>query len=208
MKRLLLRLISRLSGGKLLLRVPGADDALYLTFDDGPDPVHTPELMQVLARHGAKATFFLVGSRLREQPQLAGALVAAGHALGNHSDQHPWFDRLPWRRQREEIEIVERLLHTADGHSQHWFRPPHGRLSMGCLWGLLSGRLRILLWNVDSEDYRRDATDVRERLAAWPLRGGDVILFHDDGAVAARALDALLPLWRQRGFRFPALGAS
>jgi peptidoglycan/xylan/chitin deacetylase (PgdA/CDA1 family) len=208
MKRLLLRLLSRLSGGRLLLRVRGAGEALYLTFDDGPDPVHTPELMQVLARHGAKATFFLVGSRLREQPQLAGALVAAGHALGNHSDKHPWFDRLAWRRQREEIEIVESLLRTADGRSHHWFRPPHGRLSMGCLWALLSGKLRILLWSVDSEDYWRDAAAVRERLAALPLRGGEVILFHDDGAVAAQALDALLPLWRQRGFRFPALEAS
>lgn len=207
MKRLALRALAALSAGRLVLRVPRARDAIYLTFDDGPDPVHTPALMRVLERHGARGTFFLVGARLRDQPQLAGQLVAAGHALGNHSENHPWFDRLPWSRQREEVDAVEQVLRRVDGEPRHWFRPPHGRLSFGCFWGMLLGGLRVMLWDIDSEDYRRSPADVRDRLLRRRLRGGEVILFHDDGGAAAQALDELLPLWRQRGYSFPALDA-
>jgi len=205
MKRWILAVLVALSRGRLRLRVPDAADALFLTFDDGPDPVHTPALLEVLRRHGARATFFLVGRRLRAHPQLARELLDAGHALGNHSDSHSSFDELPWDRQRQEIEAVEGELRALDGTDNHWFRPPRGRLSVGCLWGVFLGTVRVQLWTMDSNDFKADAATVRDRLLAAPLRGGDVILFHDDGPAAAQALDELLPRWRQRGFRFPAM---
>ncbi len=198
-------LASWLTLGRAQRRVPGRPGELFLTFDDGPDPTHTPALLQVLQRHGARASFFMLGQSLQQHGAVAARVHAAGHLLANHSSTHPWFNRIGRRQQRVEIERTESLLSAIDGRQRHLFRPPHGRVSAACLWRALTGSLPMTLWTTDSLDYRLDAAGVIAQLRATGVRGGDILLFHDDAAVSAEALDVLLPAWRAQGLRCVAL---
>jgi peptidoglycan-N-acetylglucosamine deacetylase len=195
--------IDRLPGTPL--RTRGPEDAIYLSFDDGPDPEHTPRLLEVLHRHGVPATFFVIGLLAEARPGCMQDIVAGGHALGNHSMAHPVMGSMNRVDQWTEIARAETLLTAIDGHSRHAFRPPHGRVTWGAFAGCARHRVRLQLWTRDSLDYRLDGAAVTARLRARPPVARDVLLFHDDGPAAALALDALLPVWRDRGLRFAAL---
>lgn len=197
------RLLVWLSGGAVRTRYPGADQALYLTFDDGPDPQHTPAVLELLRRHDAKAVFFLIGSNAERHPELARSIVEAGHHVGNHSMNHPWFNRIAAAAQRLEISAADRVLERFDGRALHPFRPPHGRATLGSVLEMRRRGQTMLLWSYDSLDYTLGSTELTERLRNAPLSGGDVLLFHDDGAAAVHALETMLPIWKRAGFHFP-----
>lgn len=200
-------IVSWLTLGRTSVRVPGRPRELFLTFDDGPDPEHTRRLLDLLQRHRARATFFIIGRALAEHASVAAEVHAAGHRLGNHSTTHPWFNRISWRRQAQEIGQTEAALRAIDGAPRHLFRPPHGRVSGACVARTLTGSLRMSLWTTDSLDYRLDAAGVVRHLRDTGVRGGDILLFHDDAAVAADALEVLLPEWQAQGFGFTELPA-
>ena len=94
----------------VLTRGDRARRVLHLSFDDGPHPEHTPRLLDLLAAHDARATFFLIGREAERHPDVVRRILDAGHALGNHSWSHPHFDRLDPAAQREEIDRPGRLL--------------------------------------------------------------------------------------------------
>lgn len=191
--------------GRARRRMPTRAGELFLTFDDGPHPEHTPGLLRVLERHDARGTFFMVGRALREHASVAAQVHAAGHRLANHSTTHAWFDRIGWRQQRVEVMESEALLRAIDGRARHLFRPPHGRLSMACMLRALAGTVPTVLWTTDSLDYRLGAAEVVAHLRRTGVRGGDILLFHDDAATAAVVLDILLPEWQAQGLRCVAL---
>jgi peptidoglycan-N-acetylglucosamine deacetylase len=176
-----------------------------LTFDDGPSPEHTPALLDLLAEHQVPATFFLIGSKISEHPAIVQRIVAEGHSLGNHSFNHPRFDRSSMRKQWEEIERTEQALTSCDGLKRHLVRPPYGRLGLGTLAVCLARRQRIALWNRDSLDYRLEREQIISRFESQPIRRGDVLLFHDDGSPGIDALRVLLPRWRKAGLEFGTL---
>ena len=178
---------------------------IYITFDDGPHPDHTPRLLAMLAEHDAHATFFVIGNKADARADVLRAIVAAGHTLGNHSYSHPRFDESSLRLQREEIDRTDEVLARIDGQSRHVMRPPHGRATLGAILICLSRRQRLGLWTHDSLDYRLQAPEVVERLKSLDVRPGDVILFHDDKQDSLDALGQLLPYWKSRGMVFAAL---
>lgn len=196
---------SWLTLGQARRHVPGCAGELFLTFDDGPHPQHTIDLLQVLARHDARATFFMVGQALRRHPGVAAQVHAAGHRLANHSTTHPWFNRISARRQCQEVQETDALLQLIDGRARHLFRPPHGRVSAASLLRTVAGQLPTALWTTDSLDYRLGPAEVVAHLRRIGVRGGDILLFHDDAATAAGALEVLLPEWRAQGLRCMAL---
>lgn len=197
------RLVCALSAG--LIRTRGPRDAVYLTFDDGPQPVHTVALLELLAQHDARATFFLVGDQAQAYPELVRRLRAAGHSIGNHSMNHPRMSQLDMRAQIAQIDTADAALSQLDPGRTHTFRPPNGRVTPGILLATLLRRRPLVLWSIDSLDYRLDAAAVVQHLRATPPRPGDILLFHDDGACAGDALAVLLPEWRRAGLRFEAL---
>ncbi|WP_027081243.1 polysaccharide deacetylase family protein [Luteimonas mephitis] len=183
-----------------------AQPTLYLTFDDGPHPQYTPPLLELLAEHDAKATFFLVGNQVERHPELAKRIAQAGHLLGNHSYSHPAFESLSLRQQVEEIERTDRLLHAIDGRLHHPFRPPRGVLSPAMLLHILWRRRRIGYWSYDSLDYsRRPAPELIELADRHPPRNGDIVLMHDDSDISLDVLRTMLPQWKRDGFRFRAI---
>jgi peptidoglycan-N-acetylglucosamine deacetylase len=176
---------------------------LALTFDDGPNAEFTPPILALLAEAGIPATFFVLGAEVEKQPELAAAMVAAGHELGNHTYAHANLDRVSWRRAFDELRGTDRLLRSLDPGFRGMFRPPRGRLGVaGAAYAVCHG-CPAVMWTLDSRDHQLVGTQpLVERVAAAPLAGGDILLFHDDNAFTVEALAAVIQDLRERGFSF------
>lgn len=182
---------------------------LYLTFDDGPHPEHTPVLLDLLAKHRVRATFYLIGQQVERHAELVRRIVSEGHGLGNHSWSHPHFDRLSLAEQRREIEHTERLLARFDGLARHDFRPPRGVMPVPMVLDCIRRGRRIAFWSYDSLDYsQRPAEALVEVARRHPPRAGDIVLMHDDGGLSLQMLERLLPLWQAEGFAFEPLASA
>lgn len=201
-----LRLLRWLPTGLMLTTAPAADRALYLTFDDGPDPAYTPRLLDLLAANDARASFFLLGEEVERHPRIVERMVSDGHLLGNHSWNHPNFTRIDWREQLGQIEATDRLLERFDGRSEHLFRPPSGHFTPSLVARFAWRRRGIAYWSYDSLDYqRRPAEAMVGTFRSDPPRAGDVVLMHDDSEATLRVLERMLPEWRAAGFALRAL---
>ena len=199
--------LSMLPDSMVLTLGPQRGAALYLTLDDGPHPVHTPRVLDLLAAHHAKATFFLIGKQAEQHPGLVERIVSEGHAIGNHSWSHPvGFQRISLQQQLQEIERADRYLQQFDGQERHRFRPPRGSISLALMLHFIRHRHCITYWSYDSQDYRDGVSaQVVARLRNKPPRGGDVVLMHDDNACAGDVLELLLPEWSASGRQLLAL---
>lgn len=183
--------------------------AVHLTFDDGPHPEHTPRVLDALARHGAQATFFLIGDMALRHPGLVRRIAAEGHGIGNHSHTHPEFRGLPLARQVEEIERADAALRGIVGDRPIPFRTPRGALPPRLVTHLAARGRPIVYWSYDTLDYRRpDPARLIAMLQARPPRAGDIVLMHDDGPAAPEILDAVLPRWLAAGLAVRGLPAG
>lgn len=166
---------------------------IAVTFDDGPDPIYTPQILDILKTYGVTATFFLVGERIERHKGLVRQIVEEGHELGNHSFTHPSFDHLSWKEAVEEIERTQSLFHAITGRPCRLFRPPFGKLCVGSVLGAWMTRLTCVMWSIDLKDFQ--ATSSGEILAALqcqPLQSGDVLLYHGTNPSAVKALPDIL----------------
>lgn len=203
-----LRLLHWLPNAWVNTAGPADGNRLYLSFDDGPNPQYTPQLLELLQEHRAKATFFLIGQQIEKHTQLARRIFAEGHALGNHSYSHPRFEQLSPADQREQISRTDRLLSTIDGCARHAFRPPRGVLPLSMLVRCIRERRRIDYWSYDTLDYSRCALDdMLPSIRRNPVRSGDILLMHDDGGLALQLLQVMLPEWKAQGYSMCALPA-
>lgn len=181
----------------------------YLTFDDGPHPEHTPLLLDLLAERGAHASFFLVGKRVEQYPEIVKRIVAEGHLIGNHSWSHERFGRRPLAEQLHELDRTDAVLAPFDGMAHHRVRPPQGSLPLSLLISLMRRQRRIAYWSYDSMDYRQPpVAELVAHFRATPPAAGDIVLMHDDNALAHAALATLLPEWQGAGRDFRALPAE
>lgn len=194
------QLLGLLPDALVLTRGPRCGEDVYLSFDDGPHPEHTPALLDLLDAQGARASFFLIGRKVERYPGLVKRIVDGGHALGNHSYNHASFDRLSLREQLLEIERTDRLLAAFDGQPRHGFRPPRGKLSLSLMLHFARHRRSMVYWSYDSRDYRSPAAgELVRQLRDAPPVAGDIILLHDDDDCARAALDIVLPAWKADG---------
>lgn len=194
-----------LTAHTVLTHMPRRGRNVYLSFDDGPHPEHTPQLLDLLREHHVKATFFLIGDQAARYPDLVQRIVNEGHAIGNHSMTHPRMPALPARAQIADIKAADRVLSRFNGRKRQIFRPPNGRATMATILDSLLHRRPLVLWTTDSKDYELDAEQIVRRLQQELPRGGDILLFHDDGGAAFKALAKLLPVWLSAGLSFEAL---
>jgi peptidoglycan/xylan/chitin deacetylase (PgdA/CDA1 family) len=180
----------------------GSENAVLLTFDDGPHPDVTPAVLERLRHYRARAVFFVVGNRIGRAPGMLDRILTEGHELGNHTYLHP-LDRTPWLWPYvKDISRCQRLLQTLIGRKPRLFRPPLGRLSPASLVAPRILGLKSVLWSVDSHDWslrnREDALRCGERLAA-SVGPGDLVLLHDDNPCVLDVLDVLLPALAAQG---------
>jgi peptidoglycan/xylan/chitin deacetylase (PgdA/CDA1 family) len=166
--------------------LPGAA-GVALTFDDGPHPEGTPAILEVLARAGARATFFVIGEQVRRRPQLVAEIVAAGHQVALHGDRHRLQLRVGAAAIADDVARGRAAIEDAISCQPVWHRPPYGIYSPAGLRAAQSAGLRPLLWSRWGKDWRRLATP--SRIAARVLHGvlpGDVILLHDADFYSSR----------------------
>jgi peptidoglycan-N-acetylglucosamine deacetylase len=150
---------------------------LALTFDDGPHPDYTPALLDILARHGARATFFMVGELAVKHPDVVRAVAQAGHAIANHSWSHLSFPLMTARECREQLRRCEQALSP---HGEKLFRPPYCHQTVSSRWQTLRAGYDVVAFSVHAEDWLpRSAQWMSERLVRQ-ARPGAIIILHDN----------------------------
>ncbi len=180
-----------------IFRVKTNSRILYLTFDDGPDPVSTPVILKILKRHGVRAVFFCNGVKAGKHPDLITSILEAGHLLGNHTYNHTD----GWRT--ESKEYISDVLKTSPFTSDKLFRPPYGRLKLK-QYRELKKRFKIVFWDVMPYDFDSEFGAGRSlRVLKEKIRPGSIIVLHDKPASSAiDFLDEFITFATGIGFEF------
>jgi peptidoglycan/xylan/chitin deacetylase (PgdA/CDA1 family) len=202
--------------------IAGQDSAeIALTYDDGPNDAATMQLVEVLARHNVHATFFMIGRFVHQRPEIARAVHAAGHLVGNHTMTHPWLAWQPDRIIRDELRGCNEALEDVLGAPVRYMRPPHGARRPAVFRTARVLGLTIVQWNVMGNDWAPVGADrvlrkVRRGLQTVHARGrGANILLHDgydqrmgaDRSATVQATDQLLTQLTASGSRFVTVDA-
>jgi peptidoglycan/xylan/chitin deacetylase (PgdA/CDA1 family) len=192
--------------GPIVFRGPGGSARVALTFDDGPNPVTTRRVLEVLARTRHRATFFVLGEKVRRYPEVVRAIHAGGHALGIHGDRHDRLlsFRMPWSI-RDAIDRARDAVEAATGVRPRFFRPPLGHTSLTTVLGARRAGVTLVGWSARGYDgmRRRRPAAVVNRFGRTITDGAIVLLHdaaeHDDFEPASvRALPRLLALLDER----------
>lgn len=195
--------LTRQHGIVTLTSVQTQRPRVALTFDDGPHPRHTPMLLDILAQHRVKATFYVIGSLVRRYPEIARRIVAEGHEIGNHTWTHPTLSRLGTRSVLREIDRTQQMVWDTVGAVPVTMRPPYGAITRRQSRMLQQERnLPTVVWSVDPEDWRRPGSSVVANRMIRGARPGAIILAHDIHGPTVRAVPAALQGISARGLRF------
>jgi peptidoglycan-N-acetylglucosamine deacetylase len=183
---------------------------IALTFDDGPNDPDTLKLLEVLARHNVRATFFLIGQYVRKRPDIVRAIAQSGHVIGNHTYTHP---QLIWElavRVRDELTQCRSAIQDAIAEHSNLFRPPFGGRRPGTFSVVRELGLEPIMWNITGYDWNAPSADYIERKVTRRIRGGDVVLLHDGGhrafgsdrSATVQAVSRLIPAYKAQGYEF------
>jgi peptidoglycan/xylan/chitin deacetylase (PgdA/CDA1 family) len=194
-----------------VVRVPTTRSWVGLTFDDGPDPRFTPEVLDILAAYEARATFFAVGRNVEAHPELARRIVAEGHRLSNHTADHLWLDRVGDAALTHQLVAGHDAVARYDAAGAVLVRPPRGWTSAAVARRTRELGQRSVFWSACLESALHDGARSGGRDVGGRLQPGDVVLAHDGGRISGpnaqdldrtpsvEALPALLDAVRRRG---------
>jgi peptidoglycan/xylan/chitin deacetylase (PgdA/CDA1 family) len=196
--------------GRTFTGLPRGTRQLALTFDDGPNDPHTLRLLEVLARHEIHATFFLIGSRAQQRPDIVRELAAAGHVIGNHTFTHPLLTFQSASQIRRQLVDCGSALQDAIGEHSNLFRPPFGGRRPAVLSIARDLSLEPVMWNVTGYDWNAPPAQVIEEKVTKQIRGGDIVLLHDGGhkqmgedrSQTVIATDRLIARYKSQGYTF------
>lgn len=182
---------------------------IALTFDDGPHPVFTPQIMDLFQKYGAKGTFFVTGQHVEQYPEIASRLLEEGHEVGNHTYSHPRLKETDPESTKEEIERTEAIILEATGFKTTLFRPPFGSYNEKTLEIIADAGYQCILWSdkQDTKDFSMPGTDRIVEQVIGNLQNGDIILMHDSSEdpvcnreQTVEALTVLLPWFQEHGY--------
>jgi peptidoglycan-N-acetylglucosamine deacetylase len=186
--------------------VPCAADTqekvVAITFDDGPLPQHTPQILDVLQQENVPAAFFCIGKNIAANEALLQRVDAEGHLIGNHSySHHFWFDMFGPGKMLAELKTVDDVIEKAIGKRPRLFRPPYGVTNPNLTKAVKRGAYTPIGWNIRSLDtMAKRPEEVLEKVTPF-LKPGAVILLHDSMEVTLQALPALIAFIRKEGYR-------
>ncbi len=176
---------------------------LAITFDDGPHPQNTPRLLGILRERNVKATFFVVGTLVKEYPGIIRAILADGHEIGNHSLTHPIMTRLSDEKIRHEIGATADALQNIAGYRSRLFRPPGGATNARMKqWFYDEYGLCTILWSVDPNDWKRPGVSAVTQRLVNGAHPGAILLCHDLHAPTVDAMPGTLDALLAKGYRF------
>lgn len=168
----------------------GVPGQVSLTFDDGPNPTWTPQVLDILDRYGVKGTFFVTGSQVARHPALARQIVQRGHSIANHTWSHPKLTGLSSRPLTDELAGTLNAVRDATGYVVSCARPPYGSTNANVNNTMAALGMRPALWSVDTRDWRRPGVGEIVR-SALSVGNDGVILFHDGGGDRSQTVAAL-----------------
>lgn len=179
---------------------------ISLTFDDGPDEVYTPQVLDILKAHNVKATFFLVGSKVQKHPEITRRILREGHTIGNHTWTHPDLRKASSEELLSEIKSTEAAIREATGLTTAIMRPPFGAVNERVIEQLRGLDYKVINWNVDSVDWQEGITADQILINSLPtIKRDAILLMHDaygDKSATVKALDELITTLKLNGYDF------
>jgi peptidoglycan/xylan/chitin deacetylase (PgdA/CDA1 family) len=200
---------------KFLLSIKESD-LVCLTFDDGPNPESTPEILELLEELDVKATFFLIGRNIQKHPELCREIIKHDHEVGDHGYRHvhPW-GCLPFSAVKDLIRGRTAIKEENREKNSFWLRPPYGKLNLITLCYVLLYQRRLAFWNVDPQDYLPQPPEKLSASVLAQFKGGSVILLHETSLHANQELEGKLTAIKMtvqeiknRGYRFVRLSEA
>ncbi len=176
-----------------------------LTFDDGPWPVSTEAILDILDSLDARATFFMLGGRIKAHPDLVRRIVADGHLAAAHGTSHRRFSALKPAQVRNEIVRGRELIRDVAGYDSPWLRPPYGAMDDEAWEAVRDTGARVVLWDVDSRDWKKRGAKKIARSVVKQVKPGSIVLLHDGGGDRSQTVEALPLIIRdlkERGYLF------
>jgi peptidoglycan/xylan/chitin deacetylase (PgdA/CDA1 family) len=184
---------------------------IALTFDDGPDPVYTGMILNILKEKNVKATFFLIGNKMKKYPKITKRIFDEGHSVGNHTSDHLRMRGKSFKEVITNIALTEKIIDSLCGNTRKLFRPPWGLITQEQKDSLSKKGFKVILWNVDSKDFanQKYSPDMIVDIVRHEAQNNDIILFHDSDHKGKKsrmntviALPQIIDILRSRGYVF------
>ncbi|CAM5216142.1 1,4-beta-xylanase OS=Lysinibacillus sphaericus OX=1421 GN=LS41612_20760 PE=4 SV=1 [Lysinibacillus sphaericus] len=180
---------------------PGDPNAkrIALTFDDGPHPKVTEQILNTLDKYNAKATFFMLGSRVKHYPNIARDVLARGHEIGNHSWNHPVLTKMPMEQVLKEYTSTANEIELAINQGATVFRPPYGATNDD-----INAKIPVpvVLWSIDTLDWKHRNSQLLLTYIKKNMHNNAIVLMHDIHQSTADGLDAVLAYLQSEGYEF------
>jgi len=172
-----------------------------ITFDDGPAEKHTNEILDILKKNNVPATFFCIGSRVKNHPELAKRITGEGHLIANHSYSHsPVIDLFPESKLYHELRDTNDEIIKATGLKPALFRPPYGVTTPPLAGAVKKNGMKTVGWTLRSLDTIAKSEEQLTDKIKKKIKGGDIILLHDTRQVTVRSLQKIIDIIREKGF--------
>jgi peptidoglycan/xylan/chitin deacetylase (PgdA/CDA1 family) len=176
---------------------------IAMTFDDGPSATLTPKLLDILAAHRIKATFFVIGENVAEHPEIVARAAREGHEIGNHSWSHPNFGKMSDDGVRSQLQRTDDAIKSAIGSRPTLLRPPYGSITAReKRWIHDQFGYEIILWDVDPYDWKRPGPSVVRNRILKETRPGSIVLSHDIHPGTIEAMPSTFDALEAKGFKF------
>jgi peptidoglycan/xylan/chitin deacetylase (PgdA/CDA1 family) len=184
-----------------------SENLIALTFDDGPHPVYTPELLNILDEFDVKCTFFMIGENMELYPELVMMVNQRGHEIGNHTRTHPDLIEISKDEVYTEMELTHQEIYRQTKQYPRFFRPPYGRYNDNVLEACVKFDYDLSLWSDGLEmfDWELPGVETLVHTLISNVSPGCIILLHDSGGDRSQTIAAVrlaLPLLKQKGYRF------
>lgn len=177
--------------GKTIYKIRTSVKKIALTFDDGPDPKNTPLLLDILKQFDAKATFFVVGRKLKKYPDLAKRIIAEGHEFGNHTYSHPNLAKLDFKNIYDELRKTEKIIRKITGQKPVLFRPPFLSYNKTALKVSRRFGYLMIMRSIETSDFRRPGVKKIVKAVMSRLNKGKIVLLHDSGGNRKQTVEAV-----------------
>lgn len=178
---------------------------IALTFDDGPHPKLTNQILDVLEEYNIKATFFVIGNNVDNYPEPLKRAVLSGHEIGNHTNTHTLLEKLNFEEIKKEISECQNKIFNLTGYTTTVLRPPCGKYNENVIKAAKEMGYKTILWNIDTHDWSHASKEEIVKNINTNIKGGDIILFHDyisGKQNTVGALKIIIPALREKGFDF------
>ena len=184
---------------------------IALTFDDGPDPVYTGMILNILKEKNVKATFFLIGNKMKRYPKTTKRIFDEGHTVANHTSDHIRMTGKSCKEALKNIMLTEKIIDSLCGNTRKLFRPPWGSVTQEQKDSLSQKGFKMILWNVDSKDFanQKYSPDMIVDIVSHEAQNNDIILFHDSDYKGKKsrmntviALPQIIDILKSKGYVF------